>query len=279
MATANPRGFEAMCGILAGKFYQRPLTDRGEWQSQKLRKPEMATRELNHVVLELPIPGTITALQDMVHPNLPWAEDHFQERVGGKALNPPPSAEWWPYRVQGHKGHVDPDQQFSHTYPERFWPRMANAGGTTAEGRQIFVPHVGIRFEFGDLQDLVENMIANPWTRQAYLPVWFPEDLEAARLGQRVPCTIGYHFLRTEYGLDCTYHIRSCDFFRHFRDDVYMAMRLTQWVAEAVGESQLANLFMHISNFHTFAGDDPRLSSLVGTDPEVIGGHDGLNDW
>jgi len=273
MATADPRGFQVMCQELERMFLERPALSRGEWQSQSSVPAHMATRDLNHVVLEMPIPSDPQAAADMVEPNRVWAEDHFQERVGGKPLNPPPSSDWWPYKKAGHDGHVNEAHEFSHTYPERMWSRQANVGGKSAEGRQIFVPHVGIRFEYGDLDTLVEIFNRNTWTRQGYLPIWFPEDLTASVRGERVPCTLGYHFLRTADGLDCTYIIRSCDYMRHFRDDVYMTMRLTQWLCEALDYRVLVGrLYMHIMNFHTFVGDDAVLQSRSEPGVEVLGG-------
>jgi thymidylate synthase len=59
------------------------------------------------------------------------------------------------------------------------------------------------------------------------------------------------------YGqLNCTYLIRSCDFMRHFQDDVYMAARLVQWVAEQI-EQPIGSLTMWIGSFHIFQGDVP----------------------
>lgn len=261
MATDNPLGFDYLCENLDEMFLTANAVQRGEWQAQ--RTTEKATRELNHVILELPIPQTEASVIDMVHPNLPWAEKHFRERVSGQPLNPPPSASEWPFAQAGHRGHTDRDGAFSHTYPERFAPKYAGDG--------ILKPKRGIRFEYGDIDTLCSVMAKNPHSRQLYLPVWFPEDLEAVAQGERVPCTLGYHFLLTKDGVDCTYHIRSCDYMRHFRDDVYMAMRLTQWVVNEVTQRQergdprlvVGKLFMHISNFHTFVGDDGVLFSRV----------------
>jgi hypothetical protein len=77
--------------------------------------------------------------------------------------------------------------------------------------------------------------------------------------------------------------IRSCDYMRHFRDDVYMAMRLTQWVCAQVnvrmttkaarwGTPTPGKLYMHIMNFHTFVGDDPALEARTDPRVEVQGG-------
>lgn len=235
--------------------------DVGEWQA-KQGVPQSSTVELTNVSFEVPIPSSVEELQDEYSPNLPWAEDHFRERVSGTPLNPPPSHEWWPFAQDAnaeHKGEV-----FSHTYPERFWPKWAHAEGHASwEGDQeIDAPHSGIRYQYGSLADLVVMLAARPNTRQAYLPVWFPEDLHAASVvGERVPCTLGYHFLHRAGELQITYYLRSCDFYRHFRDDAYMAARLCQWVAEQASERgtrtvmRPSNLVMHITSLHVFESD------------------------
>lgn len=252
------------------------LIHRGRVHAQDVsRSPEFATHELANVVLEYTAPATMHRAQAILEPNLPWAEDHFQERVGGKPLNPAPSEAWWPFRQNGNAAHKDSSEVFSHTYPERMWPTFANVGEVRPNGRQVFVPHNGIRYEYGDLDDLVHLLARDPFTRQAYLPIWFPEDTGAVD-GQRVPCSLGYHFIRRGVSLDCQYFMRSCDFFRHFTDDVYMAVRLMQWVVEKLQERDttstpedggyypwVGKLTMFISNLHAFKGDQARLDGVV----------------
>lgn len=239
----------------------------GEWQSQDVRdKPHMVSRELTHVRFIHTIAHSVKGLQHDISPNLPWAEDHFLERVSGIPYNPPPSEAWWPYAVAGNAEHKD-GEKFSHTYPERMWPKMANVGETRPNRRQVFVPHNGIRYEYGDLEDLVEQLVKNPQTRQAYLPIWFPEDTGAVA-GQRVPCTLGYHFLIRNHHLDIVYYIRSCDLLRHFTDDVYMACRLAQFVAGKLTERRhpdirVNQLVMYISSLHIFRGDYERIEMMI----------------
>jgi hypothetical protein len=243
------------------KFLGQKPFSTGEWQSQKIEDPMMATREVQNVSLCITLPGSAHQLAIETGCNLPWAEDHFQERVSGEPLNPPPSEAWWPYALKHNAEHKSQGAKFSHTYPERMWPRFANTEGVTDKGRQIFVPHIGIRFEYGDLEDVVQQLKKSPLTRQAYLPIWFPEDTGAVH-GERVPCTLGYHFLIRDGKLTITYYIRSCDFIRHFSDDVYMAGRLAQWMVERLNEDSAPGeeyavweLIMHISSFHIFEGD------------------------
>lgn len=253
-----PSDFPAIPQYLASQLVRAPIVDVGEVHAQKLTHELQAFRELLNVSFDVMIRNNVEGWQRVIEPNLPWAEEHFLERVSGQPVNPPPSHVRWPYAQQGNNEHIDRQGQFSHTYPERFWPRFANIEGTTYENRQVFVPHTGIHYEYGDLEDLIEILERNPYSRQAYLPVWFPEDLTAARVGHRVPCSLGYHFLYRNGGLYCTYYLRSCDFVRFFRDDVYMAGRLAQWVANRL-KVPVGTLTVHIVNLHCFVGDVPKL--------------------
>lgn len=233
--------------------------DVGQWQSLDVKGDRSkVTWELREAVLAIRMADTISQAQQDILPNLPWAEDHLLERVSGKPYNPPPSQAWWPYIQNGHSEHLN-QGKFSHTYPERFWPK--HAGDWEASRGQLGAHHEecerrGIRFNYGDLNDVVDRITNNPLTRQAYLPVWFPEDTGAPAT-ERVPCTLGYLFMIRHNKLHVTYHIRSCDFMRHFRDDVYMAVRLGQWVRDKVdlGGIEMGELTMHIGSFHIFEGD------------------------
>lgn len=258
----------------------------GEWQAMDVSRSKLhATHEiLDAIVYVSTVPHHVNQLQHFLSPDLPWAEDHFLERVSGIPHNPPPSHVRWPYAVAGNMAHMrtqaparwddEPNPigklQFDHTYPERFWPKMANVGERRPNGRQVYVPHNGIRFEYGDLNDVVLLLARNPLTRQAYLPVWFPEDTGAVD-NQRVPCTLGYHFLIRNGELSCRYYIRSCDAYRHLNNDVYLACRLMQWVCNEYNKLRMAErkdtivqpgqMTMYVSSLHLFVGDVRKATS------------------
>lgn len=242
-------------GVIAQDFIGRgtKAPDRPSVHAMKDLNQDYTSIELVHVrVVVVQVPSLESTWATLVEPNLPWAEEHFHERISGIPLNPPPSHERWPFAQRGNTEHRDESGRFSHTYPERFWPVYAN---DSEESRR------GIRFMYGDLHDLMMVLKVNSWSRQAYLPVWFPEDLTASNEGQRVPCTLGYHFMRNPRTglLDMEYHIRSCDFVRFFKDDIYMAGRLLQHVADRVGLT-VGTLVMNIANLHIFQGDLPLVS-------------------
>lgn len=266
----NQRSFSEICiTLLTALADKSEEVDVGTWHAQDVSGVDaLISKELRHVNFQWQVPTGFSALQVQVQPNLPWAEDHFEERVSGYPLNPPPSEKYWPFAQQSNQVHKS-GEIFAHTYPERYWPRFADryarAEWIKLNQQQMF-RRMGIRFQYGDLQDVVNLLIKQPNTRQAYLPVWFPEDTGALN-SQRVPCSIGYHFLFRNTQLDCTYFIRSCDFMRHFIDDVYLTCRLMQWVmakmnAAGIGVEKL-NLVMQIASLHVFKGDTVRINKLL----------------
>jgi hypothetical protein len=216
---------------LAIKVSKERLHSLGQHVSQKswqsVTSPDDTWELLNHHV-GFYIPETLDDLKEQIKPNLPWAEDHFLERISGIPLNPPPSEAYWPFNIQrANDLHKNTTGQFSHTYPERFWPKYTRLNHRTDAKPEEFgiKPTVGIRFEYGDYRDVINLLYNDNTTRQAYLPIWFPEDTGVVH-GKRVPCTIGYHFIIRNGYLHITYYIRSCDIIRHFHNDIYMACRL-----------------------------------------------------
>lgn len=237
-----------------------------------------ATYELINETLTFHVSRMRDAWADQVWPNRPWADEHFSERVSGVPYNPPPSHVRWPYAVRDNADHTN-DGVFSHTYPERFWPRHAglDASMFREEHREAVLnagQHHGIRYPYGDLNDVVTLLQRNPLTRQAYLPVWFPEDTGATEK-QRVPCSIGYHFMIRNGVMDCWYQLRSCDFVRYLRDDVYMAGLLLRWMVTRVRSGplmaydkdasnlQCGQLHVTISSLHAFVGDTWKLNKIA----------------
>lgn len=217
------------------------LVDPGHWQGVPTEgKPDLMTQELIDVKFAVPCPNNLDQLNADIGPNQPWADLEFEERVGGEPHNPHHSLEHWPWwhgqaeQTLTYSRHHAPGQ-FTHTYSERFWPKQANGGLNMGDG----VPfdgysswnNRGVRYEYGDLNDVVDLLLREPTTRQAHLPIFHPEDTGAVH-GGRIPCTLGYQFLMRNNKLHMWYFIRSCDFVRHFRDDLYLACRLLLWVVE-----------------------------------------------
>jgi len=243
----------------------------GRWQGvPTLDKPDLITRELLNLTLEVPTDERLDLLADQIQPNLPWADDHFEERVSGVPTNPGEQYLNWPW-WQGQEAAamvggvtVEPDLKFTHTYQERFWPKRANTGNRPHAHNRV--PIWGIRYQWGDLNDVVDLLAREPLTRQATFPIFFPEDTGAVHRG-RIPCTLHYHFMRRNEMLHMWYAIRSCDYVRHFRDDLYLAVRLLHWVLNELQTREFdhssvhwqgvspGHLFFTAYSFHMHYGD------------------------
>ena len=226
----------------------------GTWQANKDFSNEIMLVQRN---LQMDVPCGDGLDLNKIWADQPWAEDHFNERVGGIPTNPGETYKYWPYA--NFKEGDDPYQDgkvFSHTYQERFWPRISKIFQYQLEppkfGSELVKPK-GIRYKYGDLQDVINQLKENPLTRQAYLPIFFPEDTGAVHK-QRVPCTLGYYFWIENNKLYMNYIIRSCDALRHFRNDVYLTIRLLQYVAEKLNIG-LGDTTFYIFNFHVFKND------------------------
>ena len=202
--------------------------------------------EVLNMNIEMPMCDNLEELTKQSQPFLPWAEEHFLERVGGEPLNPPPSHANWLTKSEEYME----EEKFSHSYPERMWSKGL---------------HKGIRFEVGDLSDAVELLKKDKYTRQCYIPIFFPEDLGAAKDNHRIPCTLGWHLIIRGNKMHCHYPMRSCDAVRHFHNDIYFANRLVMWMIEQINEDLEPGAIMFTStSFHCFQNDKYALAKLIG---------------
>jgi len=87
-----------------------------KWQGMNISdKPQAAMREIFNHSFSVPIyTENLEDLANDIKPNLPWADDHFQERVGGKPLNP--GVQWanWPWAKSANQFRTE-DEKFTHT--------------------------------------------------------------------------------------------------------------------------------------------------------------------
>jgi hypothetical protein len=233
-----------------------------KWQGKEIKHdPKYTMIETLNLSFSCQMSPDIKVIGEQIKPNFEWADEHFEERVGGLPLNPPPSHVRWPY-AQKNNEEFGGLEKFSHTYPERIWPKFASDIPNSKMS--------GIRYDYGDFNDVISLMHREPFTRQAFLPIWFPEDTGSVT-GERVPCTIGYHFIRREEWVHVVYYIRSCDFFRHFRDDIYLCAKKVFWLIEKLREKDPENwnhvkpgmLTMHITSLHAWAVEKPLLKKIM----------------
>lgn len=240
---------------LVREIHTDPASNRGRWQGiDTARRPEAKTFEMVNVTIGFDLGGIedVRYWDDCCRPFQPWADQHFDERVGGAPLNPGNTWHKWRHGKSADRFR-NTSGQFNHTYMERFWPRFA--GDSRPD------PHVGIRNEYGDLSSVVRLLASDPFTRQAYLPIFFPEDTGIGD-GGRKPCTLGYHFMRSGDRINLYYPMRSCDLVNHFLDDCYLAIRLVLWVLDQCREwdpewnnVKPGEFVIHATSLHAFVND------------------------
>ena len=252
--------------MLMFKRSSEPVTTE-RWQGIKANTN---TREL----LNIDISVDLHRIEDLnywrgdILPNLPWADDHFLERVCGDPLNPGEQWKHWPWSDSADK--FRQSGRFNHNYMERLWPKFARRtedGNLPVRGFLRGYPEVdkrpkfGIGHSYGDLQDLVELLSEEMYTRQAYIPLFFPEDTGKGDGGRKV-CTLGYQIIVRCDQAHIWYPMRSCDFIRHWADDCYLAVRLLIWIIEQCRKRNSnwehispGTFSMHATSFHIFEND------------------------
>jgi thymidylate synthase len=74
----------------------------------------------------------------------------------------------------------------------------------------------------------------------------------------RIPCSMYYQFLRRNRNnqevLDCIYTMRSCDIYTHFLYDIWLTMRLQEYVANSLG-IEPGNFTHFIGSLHAYKRD------------------------
>lgn len=265
-------GFTSAKESLSNKFKIAPEVHAQKWQGFDVSERP----EANMVELLLESFRVQVVTEDLDHwrkdipANYPWADDHFEERICGYPINP--GVQWakWPWGNKA-KDSMDMGNRFNHNYMERYWPKYAGmvevptltAEDYAAEIEGDFQPattHWGIREAYGDMQDLINTLAHEPDTRQAYFPMFFPEDV---KVKGRKPCSLGYHFILRHGFFHCVYSMRSCDFYRHWADDCYLTIRLQLWILDecrklnpdAWNDVKPGFFEMHITSLHMFTND------------------------
>ena len=265
----EPRNFNHLRQLTAFKLLSQgckvPIKT---WQGKDVKdKPEMQMTELMNYGFTMPLMSTnnLSFWASSIKPNLPWADDHFNERICGFPINP--GKEWanWP---GGKSADTFRDEQgmFNHNYMERYWPaRKWPADVPSKSPDDCIVSYRtktrGIRNDYGDLLDLVNEIVRNPHSNQHYFPIFHPEDVGIVK-GGRKPCTLGYHITVRNKQLHCYYPMRACDFIRHWADDIYLTIRLMAWIIEQCikldrrwQHTGLGSFSMHCTSLHIFEND------------------------
>ena len=165
--------------------------------------------------------------KDEIVPNLEWCKAEFTERI----------ANWDNKNVE----RLNPGQAW--TLRKEIWNEFLVDGKFCYSYNELVTDHEQLKLIINELKE-------NPDTRQAIL-ILHGRDQKYHMRKKRIPCSVFYHFMIREGGLDIIYAMRSCDYDTHFANDIWHACEIRNFVASQVGIKP--RLFhMNISSLHRY---------------------------
>lgn len=174
-----------------------------------------------------------------------WADAEFLERIDRNGVNPGKAWElnkdmWEQFLTNGF---------FDYTYSQRINKIMVYGDS------------------LGKLDGIIELLKEDPDTRKAIINIFDTSDTLFYDGSKRIPCSMYYSFLvrqnsKGESQLNICYHQRSSDFVQHFGDDVYLAWRLMEYIANEVGIKP-GYLYHTIDSLHSYKKDWQLLQTSI----------------
>lgn len=218
--------------------------------------PDFITKELiaeSYCLTSLPDPKWLFVYTNTKE----WADAEFEERISGKLINPGEAwklnrSMWEEFLTQGD----EQDAGFDYTYAERINRLCINRFGDEDNMMRTY------------LEDIVRLLKFDNDTRKAVLSIFDPsEDKDRLDGFARIPCSMYYQFLIRPNGkggkvCNIIYNQRSSDMVSHFGDDVYLAWRLMEYVAGAVGVKP-GYLYHQIGSLHSYQRDWWKLKTSI----------------
>lgn len=185
---------------------------------------DYATKELQNYCYTI-----INAKSSDVKPSSiqPWADEEFKERIN-------------PY------GNVNPGKAYK--LREEIWNEYMHDGKFAYSYNERF-------FRNRQLDKIIARLQEDHDSRQLWLSVWdLNEDVDKLGGISRVPCSLGYNFQFREGKLNIHYVMRSCDFNTHFPNDVYLAIKLLEYVAKMCN-MEVGNFTHTMFSLHVYKKD------------------------
>ncbi len=164
-----------------------------------------------------------------LNPTQPWADAEWEERVEGIMGNPINPGIAWKLREEVWSNFLTPGGVFGYSYAERF-----------AYDQQVL--------------RIIDRLESDPDSRQCFISIWRPDDI--CNLGgiSRVPCSLGYQIQIRGGTLNLTYIQRSSDLATHFENDIYLAFRMQQYIANSL-RIPVGRFTHNIFSLHLFRKD------------------------
>lgn len=217
---------------------KRDLAEMGIWVKPKTMQDKVIEGNSDYETTELQnYCYTLLNAKSSEIPNVtqPWADAEFKERI----TNP-----WDP--IEG---------KFKFINPGEAWKLRENVWGEFFHNGKFGYTYNELIWNNDQFMKIVNRLKEDPDSRQLWISLWDPErDPDLLGGISRVPCSLGYAFQVREGKLNMHYVMRSCDFSTHFANDVYLAIKLLEYVAELTGYE--VGSFTHtIFSLHVYRKD------------------------
>lgn len=178
--------------------------------------PDYETRELQNYSYCL----LDAKSQEIPGVSQPWADAEFEERV----------TDPWERDELGYPCHA------TYLNPGKAWELRPEVWTEYMHDGRMAYTYNELIWNNDQVTKIINRLKEDPDSRQLWISLWNP-DKDPDFLGgiSRVPCSLGYGLQVRDGKLNLHYVMRSCDFATHFRNDVYLAIKFLEWVAEKTG--------------------------------------------
>lgn len=124
----------------------------------------------------------------------------------------------------------------------------------------LIIPRKGMEYSYNErmgpyIVELAHNLMNNPDTRRGILSIW-DQQIDGPKIGgkNRVSCSMYYNLQVVDGHLDLIYHMRSSDFYEHFKNDCCLAVLFQEVMAGMTGY-KVGKYFMVIDDLHAYRRD------------------------
>jgi thymidylate synthase len=166
----------------------------------------------------------------IVGKDIAWCHTEFFERVSRLENNP---GKAWEMRRSTWEQFLNKENKMDYTYADRMRTQ---------------------------LDKVIKELKRNQDTRQAIISIHNSDkDIDSIGGKKRVPCSMFYQFMVRLASdgtkkLNMTYVMRSTDYYTHFKNDIWLASELRDYIAKEIG-IKLGYLTVFVSSLHMYKKD------------------------
>lgn len=195
------------------------------WQDRDVENdPNYSSLELQNYVYSV------------VHPRyeaLPYhklyCEEEWSDRLKGVWGHPVNPGESWKTRPEVWTQFIQLDGKLGYSYSDRFAKHM-------------------------QVSKIIDRLREDPDSRQCFISIWDPSDINKLGGISRIPCSLGYQLQVRKDKVNLTYLQRSCDFATHYANDVALACMMQHYIANEL-EYEVGPYTHWIASLHLFKKD------------------------